>query len=311
MRKKREKEIAAFDIEDTLGHYSDKLRPYANTNGEKSSSKLLVPGELGLGKVDAASVNQIPGKSKHYSLLLGVKGQCDITTGYHRFTLKPGMLSLIAPYQLTHFHHTTRNFCLQMLLFSKEFLQAMYMKDGMIDELLLTHPDYPPVFAIPAAALDAVKGGFSKIEKEFVAKKAFHLDMIRLRIVELLYHYNRACEYCLLSFSKRMNRQYQLTYQFKKLVDEHFLHKRTVADYASLLHISPKHLGEMVKLETGSTALDMIHQRLLMESQYLLKHADLNIKGITDHLQFDTTSHFSRFFKSKTGITPVEYRTKP
>ena len=112
----------------------------------------------------------------------------------------------------------------------------------------------------------------------------------------------------MLGFEKTMNRNYQLTYEFKKLVDENFSTWNSIGQYASHLGISAKHLTEVIKEETGNTALQIIHERILLESQYLLKHTTRSIKECADQLGFETASYFSRFFKRYLMISPNDYR---
>jgi AraC-like DNA-binding protein len=77
---------------------------------------------------------------------------------------------------------------------------------------------------------------------------------------------------------------------------------------AEQLHVSPRYLTDLLKQETGKTALELIHLSLISEAKNLLKTADRNIAEIAYDLGFENTSYFTRLFKKQTGMKPLEYR---
>lgn len=254
----------------------------------------------------------IPFKTDHFTLLLVLEGNRHIATAQHEFELLPQSISLLSENQIFTIKEADSDFKAIILSFKKEFLSKSYLKDTIVNELLIVNPAYPPVYQLmDTEQYSRVLRECEEIEKEYARQSPFFYNIIRLRLVELLYEYNRACEYCLYHFNKKMNRQFQITYQFKLLVNEFFLTKRTVSEYAALIFISAKHLGEMVKAELDIAALDLIHNRILLEAQYLLRHSGSSIKEISEQLSFDTAAHFARFFKAKTGLKPLAYRRIP
>ena len=102
----------------------------------------------------------------------------------------------------------------------------------------------------------------------------------------------------------------QLFFRFRNLINNYYLSKRTVKEYAALLNITPNHLSERIKEETGRPALQFISERLLTEAKSLLAYSDLEMKAIAYTLGFASPSHFGRFFKSHTDKTPLQYRNK-
>ncbi len=248
-----------------------------------------------------------PQQNAYYSILLCLKGQVSIYIGYHSFVLGKHMMSILSPDTTYSCEDATEDLEVVQLFFYKPFLQKMFLRDELVDELLTLNSSYPPVFKIEND-FKLVAAKFDQLRQELEGKAAYHLDVIRLILLEILYTYNRACEYCLLGFQKNMNRNYQLTYQFKRLIDDNFLKWKTVGDYAAHLGITAKHLTEVVKEETSFTALQVIHERVLRESQYLLKHSSKSVKECAYILGFDDPAYFNRFFKTHTGISPNLYR---
>lgn len=250
-----------------------------------------------------------PVKNDYYTVFICYRGTASIIVGFHKFELTPNVIAIIPPDVIFSLSNLTNDFDVRQILFVKSFLQKMFLKEDIIDELLLLNSNYPPIYQLNER-FPIVADRFTAIKREIALQSAYHLDLTRLILLEILYEYNRACEYCLLGFEKNMNRNYQLTYEFKRLVDQYFAQWNSIGQYASELHVSAKHLTEVVKEETGHTALQLIHERLLLESQYLLKHTTISVKECASLLGFETASYFSRFFKSHTTLSPNEYRKK-
>ncbi|MGB3511219.1 MAG: hypothetical protein WBA93_18685, partial [Microcoleaceae cyanobacterium] len=77
-----------------------------------------------------------------------------------------------------------------------------------------------------------------------------------------------------------------MVYKFKKLVDKHVCEFHEVADYASLLNISPKYLNECVKEVLLVGSKNIIIEQLLMSSRHALKFSNKTIKEISFELGF-------------------------
>jgi AraC family transcriptional activator of pobA len=250
-----------------------------------------------------------PIKNNYYTVLICCAGSASVKIGFHEFALLPTTIAILPPNVIFSTNNVSHDLDVKQIFFTKPFLQKIFLKENIVEELLLLNSNYPPVYELNENFL-TVSNRFASFKRELISKSAYHLDIARLILMEILYEYNRACEYCLLGFKKNMNRNYQLTYEFKKLVDEYFSKWKSIGQYASHLGISAKHLTEVIKEETGNTALQIIHERLLLESQYLLKHSTASIKECAGRLGFETASYFSRFFKSHMAISPNDYRRK-
>ncbi|HWK02607.1 MAG TPA: helix-turn-helix domain-containing protein [Puia sp.] len=97
---------------------------------------------------------------------------------------------------------------------------------------------------------------------------------------------------------------------FQSLVERNYSSLHDVASYASLLHLTPGYLTDLVKQQSGKTVLAHIHERITVEAKRRLLHTELSVKELADELGFREAAYFNRFFKRLTGITPVAYRTQ-
>jgi len=100
----------------------------------------------------------------------------------------------------------------------------------------------------------------------------------------------------------------EVAQKFKKLVDANFRQNKSVSDYAALLNITSGHLSDTVHKDTGKTAGDIIHERIILEAKRLLYHSPKSVKEIAYELQYEDPSYFTRFFKTHTQLTPEQFR---
>jgi AraC family transcriptional activator of pobA len=82
----------------------------------------------------------------------------------------------------------------------------------------------------------------------------------------------------------------------------------TVNLMAGHLNLSPRYLSDVLKQETGKTAIELIHIFLISEAKNLLAGESHNIAEVAYHLGFENSSYFSRLFKQEVGISPKSYK---
>lgn len=98
--------------------------------------------------------------------------------------------------------------------------------------------------------------------------------------------------------------------QYVQLVNDNYIEKRTVAEYAAMLSITPKYLSEYIKSNTGCNALSMIHDRIMTEAKSLILYTNMDIAEICYQLNFSDPANFSKFFRKYTDLTPLEFRNR-
>jgi AraC-like DNA-binding protein len=82
----------------------------------------------------------------------------------------------------------------------------------------------------------------------------------------------------------------------------------SVNQLAEQLYVSPRYLSDLLKQETGKTAMDLIHIFLITEAKNLLRTEDQSVAEIAYQLGFENTSYFTRLFKKQTGLKPLEFK---
>lgn len=94
----------------------------------------------------------------------------------------------------------------------------------------------------------------------------------------------------------------------RDMIEDRFRETRRIGDYADALGMTADRLNEHCKRVTGVTVGHLIRQRLLSEAKRHLLFTDLSASEIAYDLAFADPSHFSRFFRSHTGMSPQEFR---
>ncbi len=94
---------------------------------------------------------------------------------------------------------------------------------------------------------------------------------------------------------------------FNVLVEQHFKEEHSVAFYAEKLFKSPKTLSNnFAKL--NHSPLQIIHERIILETKRLLTYTDKSAKEIAYEVGFEDASHLSRLFKKHTSQSPSEFK---
>lgn len=103
--------------------------------------------------------------------------------------------------------------------------------------------------------------------------------------------------------------------RFEQLIHKYFQDGLQIADgipsvswCAGELCLSPKYFSDLMKKETGHTAIEHIQARVIEISKEKLLSPALSISEIAYQLGFQYPAHFSRMFKKIVGKTPNEYR---
>ncbi|MCL2246498.1 MAG: AraC family transcriptional regulator [Lentimicrobiaceae bacterium] len=96
--------------------------------------------------------------------------------------------------------------------------------------------------------------------------------------------------------------------RYIKMVEEHYRKEHSVKFYADKICLTPKYLSSVIYGVSRKHASDWIHEYIVLEAKALLKSTTMNTKNISEILHFCTPSHFGRFFKRYTGLTPNEYK---
>jgi AraC family transcriptional regulator, transcriptional activator of pobA len=165
-----------------------------------------------------------------------------------------------------------------------------------------------PVITIPDEEREKFEVLWRMFALEMGTGDALSLEMLQMMLKRLLILCTR-----LYKAQRGMRgaeaEQVDLIRQFNFLVETHFRSKRTVAEYAGLLHRAPKTLANTFAKLGRPSPQRMIHDRVMLEARRLLRYTDKPVQEVGFELGFEDVQAFSRFFRTQEGMAPTEYRS--
>ncbi|NBF05213.1 helix-turn-helix domain-containing protein [Pseudomonas sp. Fl5BN2] len=112
------------------------------------------------------------------------------------------------------------------------------------------------------------------------------------------------------SASQRPQRAREYFNGFIQLVETHYREHVKVEELAHRLGISVSHLNGTCRELAGQPALQIIHERQLLEAKRLLTYTGMTIYEISADLGFSDPTNFTRLFRRRVGISPKVFRDR-
>lgn len=100
----------------------------------------------------------------------------------------------------------------------------------------------------------------------------------------------------------------ELFARFMNILEHDFMESKDVQYYADRLCITRKYLAVIVKRKMGKTPKMMINEYVITRLKLCLRNTNDSIRQIATTFHFPDDSLMIRYFKSHTGMTPVQYR---
>lgn len=204
----------------------------------------------------------------------------------------------------------TGSFC----VFTEDFMSKDRPRN-ILEELPIFQPGAVPLFEIDDELADEIELLYGKIKKEIDSDYAFKYDLIRNYVAELI-HYGQKLQPAA-ELPVGNDASLRVVSLFLELLERQFpiestdrrLQLKTAKDYADRLAVHVNHLNKKLKESTGKTTTEIIAERVVQEAKILLRQTRWNVSEIAYALGFEEIAHFSNFFKKKTALTPIEFRS--
>jgi AraC family transcriptional regulator, transcriptional activator of pobA len=156
-------------------------------------------------------------------------------------------------------------------------------------------------------AKDEIERVVQAIMKEISRPFKIDLEILHGLVLLVMNYLARSVRY--LSAAKVSRRKQELIDRFLSSVERNFTTRKMVHDYASELAVSSGYLNFLVKRSTGFTATYHIQQRKLLEAKKQILWHGKSLKEVAYSLGFCDPPHFSNFFKAKTGMNFLDFRS--
>ena len=245
-----------------------------------------------------------PHRQTVYDFIFITQGKSTRSKGLDNYDFSLNTFFFLPAYQIsTHdfMSSDTKGFYCH---FDMEIFNRKCIKHEVFDDFSFLEFTGNPLVTISDTAKVHVTNILSRLELEYSNPTKIDLDIISVNLLALFVEVRQ--------FAKKEkiteNASFRIAQRYKNKLSRYIYEKHTVAEYAGMLSVSPNHLNKCVKAATGKSAQELLSEMVLLESKVLLKQTNLTVSEIAWKTGKEDSSDFIRFFKSKTGYTPTEYR---
>ncbi|WP_028070359.1 helix-turn-helix domain-containing protein [Sphingobacterium thalpophilum] len=216
--------------------------------------------------------------------------------------------------------------------------QVLQFDDILLDKVrgfvLVVHPDFLHGYGLASHIKEY--GYFS-----YTANEALHLsEKEEKTIFDIIANIEQEIDFNMDSFTQDLlvsnldlllkycdryyNRQFltrkkinsDLLSRLELLLDDYFNNDKltingipSVHSIADQLHLSANYLSDMLRVQTGQTTQQHIQNRLIEKAKELLSTTSMSVSEIAYQLGFEHPQSFHRLFKSRTSLSPLEFRS--
>lgn len=265
-------------------------------------------------------VSQMPAfRHEFYAIAIKADGDGRVVSGQFADFPEGSSIFFNTPFQLLSWD-IVPNWSGYYLMFSQDFVAQSPVLSQLLSLFPYLKMEKSIPFEIPHQQLDQILSIYQNIWDEYNGNATDKFQIIEAQVYLLLCIVKRLFEKqvdqdmaksSLKAADLKLLSRYQTLIQTSFYPDtkhETFANIHSTSYYAQKLSVHPNHLNATVKKITGLTALNHLHNHLLILSKSYLAQTDWSIKEIAYTLFFDSPNNFSSFFKRYTKLTPLEYR---
>ncbi|MCU7549768.1 helix-turn-helix domain-containing protein [Chitinophagaceae bacterium LB-8] len=240
-----------------------------------------------------------------FNFIFQTKGHSLRTKGLNTYEFGENTFFFVPAYEITTHLSGSQDAEGYYCHFNIDLLTSDYrIKDLLADFPFLNFNCFP-LITITDEVKDLIMPLLQRLEMEYKAGEKCRFDILRTYLITL---FTELKPFVQSVSSLSNNSAYQITEKYKKALAQYIYEKQNISGYAEMLGVTPNHLNKCVKSVTGKSAHDLLNEMLLLETKVLLTQTSLSVSEIAYRMGGNELSNFVRFFKSKTGMKPGEYR---
>jgi AraC family transcriptional regulator, transcriptional activator of pobA len=232
--------------------------------------------------------------------------ETDFSLQSQHFSSLQNLLYFVAPHQTMSWVVEKQNSGF-ILYFKRDFLS--FFKKRIEEEFPFFELNETALYELNIEQKNVIFDEFTQIRKKFKQKTPHQENILQGLLLSLLYCCKEIFEQTKLH-EKEWSKSAVLARKFQNFVQKFFLEKQKVEDYANLLNVTPNYLSAIISEELNRNAKAIINERILIEAKNLLTYSSDDISTIAYQLGFKEMTHFGRFFRKETRVSPSEWRIK-
>ena len=249
-----------------------------------------------------------PHRHDYYSVIWPFSGSGRHVIDFSEYPILPHHIFFVSPRQV-HQIISGPEITGLVILFTPEFLMKNSIREDFISNLkLFRDSNDTPALPLENPRLQNLLLFAGRMQEAYASDQELKFESIGAYLKLFLIECSSACSLFPGSNTQNIEVGKSMVQRFKNLVETHFHQWHQVKEYAGILSVSPNYLNEVIKSNLGISAKDFIRNRLLLEAKRTAVFTARSSKEIAYELGFEDPSHFSKFFRTGSGQSLLEFR---
>ena len=244
-----------------------------------------------------------PHRHNYFELFIFEKGLGAHGIDFEDFPIESNSIHIVAPGKV---HQMKRDPGSNGFVI--HFDTAVIQDNPLVSEFLFDQMSYDihemsPTYIFDLETQRQIVETAKTIWKDFNSENSLKAEFVKNHLYLL-------CIACLRTLSDKTHgksKSQEVYHAFRRLLRNNFREIKKVKDYAAALNVSEKQLNEVVNAKTGMSTSQLIYQQIIMEAKRFL-NTGISAKETAYELNFDDPAHFSKFFKTQTGVSPSAFQ---
>lgn len=169
-------------------------------------------------------------------------------------------------------------------------------------------PPTPHIYTVGHHDTTGIDMAFETLQHEYLGNRPHRNAMIEAMLAILLVWVSRQGAHTAVEPAQAADRGRHHFATFSSLIEEHYAEQWTVDQYARTIGITSAHLNNLCRQIVGQSALELIHQRVVLAAKRNLVYTSMTVSTVSYTLGFSDPAYFTRFFKRHVGVSPKEFR---
>lgn len=251
-----------------------------------------------------------------YVVFLKDEKNCDLIYGRQRYDYQKGSVVCLAPGQVIGIEDTGETFQPKgyALCFHPDLIRGTHLGRTIKEYTFFS-------YEVNEALHLSERERHIFIDCLLNIQEELHHAIDRMSKRLITNHIELLLNYCMRFYERqfitRQDAHRDILTRFETFLDRYFTGENaalkglpSVKYCAAELCLSPNYFGDLIKKETGKTALEYIQDKIIGIAKEQLLLPSESISQIAYQLGFQYPQHFTRVFKKASGMTPNEYRSK-
>jgi AraC family transcriptional regulator, transcriptional activator of pobA len=245
-----------------------------------------------------------PHRHNYFEFMVFLKGGGTHIIDFVEFPIQDYSIHIVAPGQV---HQVKR--ALDSIGYVFIFELNLLEQTKEIENLLMNHicfevTEFAPNYKFEQSFAEELIWNVEKAWKEYSSNEPFKSLVVQNHLQLLFMNCLRQKNVGNLNVELKNNDVYV---NFRRMLNKEYKTLKKVKDYATVLSVSEKQLNDILHQRTGETVSSLIHKQLILEAKRLL-NTGIPAKEVAYELNFIDPAHFSKFFKTQTGLSPSEFK---